>query len=74
MESSQPMAEPKAEQMQLPASKSTSTLSLAERRAFMSLSLEERRQLLAKQAGEMCKHYQQNTQWQELEIGDIIDY
>lgn len=73
MESSQPMAEPKAEQMQPPA-KSTSTLSLAQRRAFMYLSLEERRQLLGQQAAEMSEHYQQNTQWQELETGDIIDY
>ena len=49
------------------------TLTLAQRRAFMRLSLEERRQLLGQQAEEMCKHYQQNLEWQELQTGDLVD-
>lgn len=73
MERLQPMVEQEGQQVQPPTSSVASTLSLAQRRAFMCLSLEERRQLLAQQAEEMCKHYQQNTEWQELESGDIID-
>lgn len=48
--------------------------SLESRRAFMRLPLEERRQLLGKQAKEMLVHYQQNTEWQELEMGDLVNY
>lgn len=73
MENSQPMAEPKGQQMQPPAS-AASTLSLAQRRAFMRLSLEERRRLLGQQAEEIWEYYQQNIEWQELETGDIVDY
>ena len=51
-----------------------STLSLAQRRAFMKLSLEERRQLLAQQTEVMQQHYQQDEQWRELETGDFCDY
>lgn len=50
-----------------------SNLLLAQRRAFMCLSLEERRQILYKQAQEVCNHYQKNTEWQELETGNIVD-
>lgn len=74
MDSSQPTAEPKVEQTQSPASESAATKSLAQRRAFMRLSLQERCQILKQQAEEMYKHYQQNTEWQELETGDTIDY
>ena len=59
--------------MQPPAS-AASTLSLAQRRAFMRLSLEERRRLLGQQAEEIWEYYQQNIEWQELETGDIVDY
>ena len=44
------------------------------RREFMKLPLEERRRILAQQAEVMLPHYQQNTEWQELEAGDLIDY
>jgi hypothetical protein len=44
------------------------------RREFMKLSLEERRRILAEQAEQMLIHYQQDKEWQELEIGDLIDY
>lgn len=44
------------------------------RREFMKLPLEERRRILAEQAEQMLLHYQQNKDWQELEIGDLVDY
>ncbi|MEJ1937673.1 hypothetical protein WDZ92_46365 [Nostoc sp. NIES-2111] len=44
------------------------------RREFMKLSLEERRRILAEQAEQMLLHYQQDKEWQELEIGDLLDY
>lgn len=44
------------------------------RREFMKLSLEERRRILAEQAEQMLIHYQQDKEWQELEIGDLLDY
>jgi hypothetical protein len=30
--------------------------------------------ILAEQAEAMELHYQQNTEWQELEAGDLIEY
>lgn len=44
------------------------------RREFMKLSLEERRRILAEQAELMLLHYQQNSEWQELQTGDLFDY
>lgn len=44
------------------------------RREFMKLSLEERRRILAEQTEQMLIHYQQDKEWQELEIGDLLDY
>ncbi len=49
-------------------------LSLSDRRAFLKLPMEERRRLLTEQAEAMAEHYQQNTEWQELQAGDIIEY
>ncbi len=49
-------------------------LSLCDRRAFLKLPLEERRRLLAEQAQAMALHYQQDTEWQELQAGDLIKY
>ncbi|OKH23387.1 hypothetical protein [Chroogloeocystis siderophila] len=69
MESSQP-ATAKIEQQ----SNDISTSSLAQRRAFMRLSLKERCLILQRQAEEMYKHYQEDTEWQELEVGDIVDF
>ena len=47
---------------------------LAQRHAFIKLSLEERRRILAEQAEAMVAYYQQDTEWQELSLGDIIEY
>lgn len=52
----------------------TETRSLTQRLAFIKLPLEERRRILAQQAEAMIAHYQQDTEWQELSTGDIIEY
>jgi hypothetical protein len=50
------------------------SLSLEQRLAFLKLPLAERRVILASQAETILPHYQQDSQWQELMAGDIIDY
>jgi len=45
-----------------------------DRHAFMQLPLQSRHQLLAQQAEAIVEHYQQDTEWRELEIGDRVDY
>lgn len=49
-------------------------LSLDQRRAFLKLPISQRRQILQTQAETMVDHYQENSEWQELMSGDIIDY
>ncbi len=49
-------------------------VTLEQRRAFLKLPMSERRRILAGQAAAMLVHYQQDSQWQELMTGDIIDY
>jgi hypothetical protein len=44
------------------------------RRSLLKMSLEQRRQILAQQAEKMVEHYQQNPEWKELGVGDIIEY
>ncbi len=48
--------------------------SLDQRFAFLKLPMAERRQILESQAETMVTHYQQESEWQELMAGDIIDY
>ena len=48
--------------------------SLIERRAFMRLPLEERRKLLAEQAEKMRDHYKRDSEWKELQAGDLVEY
>jgi len=50
------------------------TPSLEERRAFLNLPIAERRRILENQAEKLLEHYQQDSEWQELMLGDIIDY
>lgn len=50
------------------------TLTLEERQDFLKLPMSERRRILESQAEAMLAHYQQDSQWQELMAGDIIDY
>ncbi|MDD1414822.1 hypothetical protein MEN41_09280 [Dolichospermum sp. ST_con] len=49
-------------------------ISLKQRQDFLKLSITERRSILESQAETMLTHYQQNSEWQELMTGDIIDY
>ncbi len=49
-------------------------LSLSDRCAFLKLPMEERRRILTEQAEEIAAHYQQNTEWRELQAGDIVEY
>ena len=52
------------------------TLSLAQRRAFMTLPLEERRKLLEAQAERMATQYEQEAERTERETwqgGDIVE-
>lgn len=46
---------------------------LEERKAFLGKPLAERQSILARQAEEIAKHYQESTEWRELMAGDIID-
>ena len=49
-------------------------LTLEQRLDFLRLPIAERRQILESQAERMLAHYQQESDWQELMAGDIIDY
>ena len=49
-------------------------LPIIERRAFMKLPLEERRRLLAEQAEKLAEHYAQDTEWRDVEGGDLVEY
>jgi hypothetical protein len=44
------------------------------RRELIKLPLEERKKILASQSDLMLEHYQHNKEWQELQMGDLIDY
>jgi ElaB/YqjD/DUF883 family membrane-anchored ribosome-binding protein len=44
------------------------------RRSLLKMPLEKRRQILAQQADQMVEHYQQNPEWKELGVGDILEY
>lgn len=52
--------------------------SLGKRRAFLKLPMEERRRLLAIEAVELAKDYEENCEeykeWMELQGGDFIEY
>lgn len=48
--------------------------SLSDRRTFLQLPLEERERILSEQAEAMALHYQQDTEWQDLQTDDLIEY
>ena len=50
------------------------SLTIEQRLDFLKLPIAERRQILESQAEEILAHYQQETEWKELMVGDIIDY
>lgn len=51
-----------------------STFTLDERRHFLEQPLAERRRILAEQADMIYDHYQQDSEWQDLMAGDVVDY
>ena len=56
------------------ASKTSSQLTISQRRDFLKLPIAERRRILAQQANKLAEHYQKDTEWQEWSVGDIIEY
>ena len=48
--------------------------SLIERRAFLELPKEVRRRRLREQAEQMVEYYEQDSEWRELEGGDLVEY
>lgn len=58
----------------LASDESETEFSLEQHRAFLKLPLAKRRLILETQAEKILSHYQENSEWQELMIGDIIDY
>jgi len=49
-------------------------LTLQERRKFMELPIEERKRIMVEQAEKIKEYYEQNTEWKELQGGDIVEY
>lgn len=49
-------------------------LPIIERRSFMKLPLEERRRILAEQAEKLTTYYTQDSEWREMEAGDLVEY
>ncbi|GAP95227.1 hypothetical protein [Leptolyngbya sp. NIES-2104] len=47
---------------------------LEQRKAFLRLPLAERQRILAEQADALTFHYEQDTEWKELQAGDIVEY
>lgn len=56
------------------SSKNNELLDLEKRKAFLKLPIAERRRIMEAQADKMLSHYQEDTEWQELMAGDMIDY
>jgi hypothetical protein len=52
----------------------TPPLSLHQRREFLKLPRQERRRILQAQAEALSTHYQNDSEWQELQTGDLIEY
>lgn len=47
---------------------------LEQRKAFLRLPIAERHRILAEQANAIAFHYEQDTEWKELQAGDIVEY
>jgi predicted component of type VI protein secretion system len=52
----------------------SSSKPLEHRRAFLQLPIAERRRILAEQADAIAFHYEQDSEWRELQAGDIVEY
>ena len=57
-----------------PTQPDAASLTLAERQAFLQQPVAERQRVLAEQAAAMQNHYEQNLDWQDLMVGDIVEY
>ena len=68
------LAQEEAEEMLGETLRVGQPLSLVERRAFLRLPMEERRRILAEQARKMAAHYEKDSEWKELQGGDIVEY
>ena len=66
--------EREAEQLLNDTLETSSPQSLIERRAFLELPTNLRRNLLRKQAKQMADYYQHDSEWRELEGGDLVEY
>ena len=53
---------------------SDSFLTLSDRHAFLKLPMDLRRNLLEKQASQMADYYQHDSDWRELDTGDLVEY
>jgi len=49
-------------------------LTLQERRNFMELPIEERKRIMEEQAEEIKEYYEQDTEWEERQGGEIVEY
>jgi len=59
---------------QQPATARSRSELAVDRRAFLRLPPTERYRLLAEQAEQLREHYQQDSEWRELEAGDLVEY
>lgn len=66
--------EGEAEQLLNDTLETSSPRSLIERRAFLELPINLRRSLLREQAKQMADYYQHDSEWRELEGGDLVEY
>ena len=53
---------------------SDSSLTLIDCRDFLKLPMDLRRSLLRKQAKRMVNYYQYDSEWRELETGNLVEY
>jgi hypothetical protein len=60
-------------QMQSSKPPETQPLSIDRRRAFLKLPMAERRQILQDQSENLMTHYQTDSEWQDLQVGDLIE-
>ena len=66
--------EGEAEQLLNDTLETSSPQSLIERRAFLELPINLRRSLLREQAKQMADYYQHDSEWRELDGGDLVEY
>lgn len=68
------IGEAEAEQLFNDTLEASPPRSLIERRAFLELPMDLRHNLLRKQAKQMTEYYEHDSEWRELEGGDLDEY